>query len=158
MWGDGCPNDIKSRRLSTSGRKTGGDTEKDWDKMNRMVCGIIRSCLTQDIKYHVLYETFARKIWKILEKEYLKKTTESRLHLKRRLYRFQLKRGLFIGERINNNTKLFVDLINMDVEIKEEDKAVVLLNSLPDEEYDTFILSLINNKQTLNLVMCQLLL
>ena len=37
----------------------------------------------------------------------------------------------------------------MDVEIEEEDKAVILLNSLPDEEYETFILTLINDKQTL---------
>ena len=25
--------------------------------MNRMVCGLRRSCLTQNIKYHVLFET-----------------------------------------------------------------------------------------------------
>ena len=36
--------------------------EKDWDKINRMACGLIRSCLTQDIKYYVLYKTSAMKI------------------------------------------------------------------------------------------------
>jgi len=36
--------------------------EKNWKKMNRMVCDLIRSSLTQDIKYHVLYETSAKKI------------------------------------------------------------------------------------------------
>ena len=25
-------------------------SEKDWDRMNRMACDLIRSCLTQDIK------------------------------------------------------------------------------------------------------------
>ena len=29
--------------------------EKDWDKMNRTACGVIRFYLTHDIKYHVLY-------------------------------------------------------------------------------------------------------
>jgi len=38
----------------------------------------------------------------------------------------------------------------MDVKIEEEDKALILLNSLPKEEYETFILTLINGKQTLN--------
>ena len=38
----------------------------------------------------------------------------------------------------------------MDVKINEEDKTVILLNSLPDEEYETFILTLINVRQTLN--------
>jgi len=36
--------------------------EKDLDKKNRTTCGIIRLCLAQDIKYHVMTETFARKI------------------------------------------------------------------------------------------------
>ena len=62
--------------------------EKNWDKMNRTACGIIKSYLTQDIKYHVMYETFARKIWEIFKRKYLMKSIETRLHLKRRLYRF----------------------------------------------------------------------
>ena len=38
----------------------------------------------------------------------------------------------------------------MDVKIDEEDKAVILLNSLPDEEYETLTLTLINDRKTLN--------
>jgi len=38
----------------------------------------------------------------------------------------------------------------VDINTDEEDKAVILLNSLPDEEYETFILTLINGRQTLN--------
>ena len=37
-------------------------SEKDWDKMSRMVCDIIRSCLTQDRRYHVMTETSGMKI------------------------------------------------------------------------------------------------
>ena len=48
-------------------------SKEDWNKMNRTACGLIRSCLTQDIKYHVLYETSTRQLWEILEKKYLKK-------------------------------------------------------------------------------------
>ena len=127
--------------------KTTETSEKDWDKMNRMACGLIRSCLTQDIKYHVLYETSAKKMWEILEKKYLTKSIESRLLLKRRLYCFQLKKELSVAEHINDYTKLLTDLVNVDVDIEEEDKAVILLNSLPDEEYETFVLTLINGRQ-----------
>jgi len=35
---------------------------------------------------------------------------------------------------MNNYTKLLIDLINVDVDIEEEDEALILLNSLPDEE------------------------
>ena len=38
----------------------------------------------------------------------------------------------------------------MDVEVNEEDKAVILLNSLPAEEYETFTLTFINGRQSLN--------
>ena len=38
----------------------------------------------------------------------------------------------------------------MDVKIDEEDKAVILLNSLLNEKYETFTLTLINGRQTLN--------
>ena len=47
---------------------------------------------------------------------------------------------------MNNCTKLLADLVNVDVDIEEEDKALVLLNSLPDEEYETFVLTLIDRK------------
>ena len=36
------------------------------------------------------------------------------------------------------------------MKINEEDKTLILLNSLPGEEYETFTLTLINDKQTLN--------
>jgi len=38
----------------------------------------------------------------------------------------------------------------VDFKIDEEDKAVIRLNSLPDEEYETFTLIFINGRQTLN--------
>jgi len=47
---------------------------------------------------------------------------------------------------MNNYINLLIDLVNVNVAIEEEDKALILLNSLPDEEYETFILTLINGK------------
>ena len=58
------------------------------------------------------------------------------------------KRGLFVDEHMNNYTKVLTDLVNVDVKINEEDKTVILLNSLPDEEYETSTLTLINGRQT----------
>ena len=69
--------------------------------------------------------------------------------IERRLYCFQMKRGLSIGEHMNKYTKLLTDLVNVNVKIDEKDKATILLNSLPDEEYETFTLTLINGRQTL---------
>ena len=94
-------------------------SEKNWDKMNMTVCGIIRSCLTQDTKYHVIIKTSVRKIWENLESKYLSKSIENRLHLKRKRYRFQLKKGISISEHMNNYKKLLSDLANMNMVIEE---------------------------------------
>ena len=90
--------------------------------MNRTVCGLIRSCLTQDIKYHVLHETSARQLWEILKKKYLMKSIESRLQLKKRLYHLQMKKGISIDEHMNIYRKLLTGLINVDVKIDEEER------------------------------------
>ena len=50
---------------------------------------------------------------------------------------------------MNNYTNLLADLANVDVVIDENDKALILLSSLPDEDYETFILTLINGKQSI---------
>ena len=100
--------------------------------MNRTVCGVIRSYLTQDLKYDMMNETSAKSIWEILAGKYLTKSIKNRLHL-RRLNRFQLKRGTFISDHINIYTKLLTDLAYLDVVIEDENKALILLSSLPDD-------------------------
>ena len=47
-------------------------------------------------------------------------------------------------------TRSFLQLVDVDEMIKNEDKVLILLSSLPDEEYETFILILINGKQLLS--------
>ena len=90
-----------------------------------------------------------RHLWEILEEKYLTKSVKLRLQLKRRLYRFQMKRGCSIDEHMNIYTNLITDLVNVDVKIDEEEKTVILLNSLPEEEYETFTLTLINGRKSL---------
>ena len=55
------------------------------------------------------------------------------MQLKRRLYRFQMKKGISVDKHMNIYTKLLTNLINVDMKIDEEDKAVILLNSLREE-------------------------
>jgi len=78
------------------------------------------------------------------------KSIENCLHLKRRLYCFQLKRGVSISNHTNTYTKLLADLVKVDVVIDEEDKALILLSSLPDERYEIFVLILINERTSLS--------
>ncbi|KAK8934286.1 hypothetical protein KSP39_PZI015019 [Platanthera zijinensis] len=125
-----------------------GMTEKTWLKMNRSACGLIRNCVTQDIKYGIMTETSAVKMWGFLESKYMTKSVENRLHMKRRLYRFTMRKGVSIDDHLNEFTKLLADLFNLDEEVKDEDKALLLLNSLPDS-YENFIMTLIHGTDVL---------
>ena len=80
------------------------------------------------------------------------KSIENQLHLKRRLYYLMLKKEIYIGEHINNYMKVLADLVNVDEVLKDEDKTLILLSSLPDEDYETFVRNLIT------IMICQLLL
>ena len=50
---------------------------------------------------------------------------------------------------MNNYIKLFRDLTNVDEMIKNEDKTLILLISLPDEEFEIFALTFNNRKASL---------
>jgi len=73
----------------------------------------------------VVIETFTRKIWEILESKQLTKRVENHLHLKKRLYRFQLKKEISIGEHLSNYIKLLADLDNVDMMIEKKDKVLI---------------------------------
>ena len=61
-----------------------------------------------------------------------------------------MQRGCSVDEHLNRYTKLLTDLVNVDVETSEEDKAVILLNSLIRKEYEIFTLTLLNGRKSLN--------
>jgi len=62
---------------------------------------------------------------------------------------FLVEKGVSISGHINTYTKLLADLANVDVVIEEEDKALILLSSLLDEGYETFVITLINGRTSL---------
>ena len=47
---------------------------------------------------------------------------------------------------MNNYTNLLADLTNVDEVPTDKDKALILLNSLLGDDYENFILILINSK------------
>ena len=52
-----------------------------------------------------------------------------------------MKRSISVDEYMNSYIKLLTDLVNVDMKIDKEDKAIILLNSLPEEEYEEKLLT-----------------
>ncbi|KAE8692180.1 putative ROP-interactive CRIB motif-containing protein 6 [Hibiscus syriacus] len=84
-------------------------------------------------KYGYKNETSASKMWKALEEKFLKKSSQNRLHMKKRLFRFDYQPGTSMNEHITAFNELVEDLLGMDETFKDEDLALMLLSSLPDE-------------------------
>ena len=70
---------------------------------------------------------------------------ENRLYLKKKLFRFQYHVRISMSEHLNDYNKILADLQNLKVDICSEDKAFLLLNSLPDT-YDHLITTLLYGK------------
>ncbi|KAG2687294.1 hypothetical protein I3760_09G044700 [Carya illinoinensis] len=94
-------------------------------------------------------ETDARVLWQKLEDKFMKKSIENRLHLKKKLFRFQFREGISMSEHLNNYNQILADLLNLDVKIEDEDKALLLLNSLPDT-YEHLITTLLYGKEKIS--------
>ena len=93
--------------------------DKEWTKINRQACGIIRSCITKEQKYPYMRETSASKLWKELENKFMKNSCENRLYLKKKLFRFQYQPCTTINDHIALFNKLMADLLNLEEIVKD---------------------------------------
>ncbi|KAH9722810.1 hypothetical protein KPL70_006849 [Citrus sinensis] len=122
--------------------------EEIWDRMNEKACAQIRSCLTKEVKYLVKDEECAVTLWRTLEKKYLVKSPENCLHAMSQVYGFRMKSGVSMHNYVSRFEKLLADLKNLDEDIKDEVKAMILLHSLP-EESSHFVITLIYGKSVI---------
>ena len=122
--------------------------EKDWTRINRLACGTIRLCLSKELKYPFMRETYASKLWKGMEDKFMKKSVENKLYTRTKLYRFQYKPGTTMNDHITRFDSLVTDLLNLDEKVSDVDKALILLASLPDE-YEHLIVSMLTGKKTI---------
>ena len=120
-------------------------SNKDQDKINRQAYNTIRLCSAKDQKYFVMREMRAKELWKMLKDKYMTKSVENHLYLKKTLFHFQYHLGISMYEYLNDYNKILANLQNLEVEIKDEDKAPLLLNSLPNT-YDYLITTLLYRK------------
>ena len=82
------------------------------------------------------------------------KSLTNKLLLKKKLYGLKMAEGSALDQHINVFNKIISDLNRVDVKFEEEDKVLILLNSLP-ESYDNLVTTLMSGKETLELeVLC----
>ena len=85
----------------------------------------------------------AKELCDNLEAKYMKKSVENKLYLKKKLFGFDYKEGILMAEHLDDFNKIITDFLNLDVKIDDENKALLLLNSLP-ESYEFLVTILLH--------------
>ncbi|GFZ09851.1 PAM68-like protein [Actinidia rufa] len=124
--------------------------DDDWEELMMKCVSTIRLCIADNIINNVMDEDSASALWEKLEKLYLAKSLTNKLHMKRQLYRLKMEKGGSLMEHMNVFNGYLDQLRKVDVKIDEEDKALLLLTSLPDS-YDTLVTTLLYGKDTVSL-------
>ncbi|GLT72015.1 hypothetical protein SLA2020_439880 [Shorea laevis] len=107
--------------------------------------------LSDGVLREVADEETAAGLWKKLENLYMKKSLTNRLFLKQRLYTLKMEEGTPLGNHLDEFNKILMDLKNIDIQIDDEDQALILLCSLP-EFFDNFVNSMLYGRDTISLV------
>ncbi|GJR49682.1 zinc finger, CCHC-type containing protein [Tanacetum coccineum] len=92
----------------------------------------------------------AYRIWTKLTSLYMTKSLANRLYLKKKLYTYYMSPGTKLGDHINEFNKLILDLVNIDIEIEDEDQALMLLTPLPSS-YENFVETLLYERESLTM-------
>lgn len=104
--------------------------------------------LGHKVPREVLEETTALEIWKKLERIYMKKCLANRLYLKKQLYTLNMEEGKEMRKHLDDFNKTILDLNAVGVKIKDEDRTIIILSSLP-KMYEHFADTMLYGKQKL---------
>jgi hypothetical protein len=103
----------------------------------------IHLALADEVLSSVAEKKTTKEIWDTLTKLYESKSLHNMIFLKRRLYTLRMAETTTVIDHINTIT-LFSQLTALGQQIEENERAELLLQSLPDS-YDQLIINLTNN-------------
>nr|GEV49489.1 retrovirus-related Pol polyprotein from transposon TNT 1-94 [Tanacetum cinerariifolium] len=98
----------------------------------------------------VIHETTMAGLWLKLESLYMTKSLANKLRFKDRLYTFRMKPGTSDQDHHDEFNTILIDLENLNVDIDDEDKAVLLVISLPASYKHFKEIMLYGNHETLS--------
>ncbi|KAL2622663.1 hypothetical protein R1flu_002868 [Riccia fluitans] len=107
--------------------------EDEWVDLYSWICSKIRLHLSDEIQMQVLGLTTSQKLWKYLQKRYLNTSTLSRMHAKHKLWSCVMKDRKDLSVHVQKFTSLSCEIVALgDQPMNDEDKAFILLRSLPN--------------------------
>nr|GFB56188.1 geraniol 8-hydroxylase-like [Tanacetum cinerariifolium] len=113
--------------------------------------GVRREMKRQNrVLWEVTKETTATGIWTKLTSPYMTKSLANRLYLRKKLYTYYMSLGTKLGDHLDEFNNLILDLVNINIEIEDEDQALMLFTSLP-LSYENFVETLLYERKSLTI-------
>ena len=124
--------------------------EAEWEEMDETAASAIRLNLSDEVLNNINVEdcTTAEEIWKRLEELYMAKNLSNKLYLKKELYSLRMSESTDMLQHLSKFNSLISQLLQFKVTFDDEDKAILLLASLPSS-YENLMTTLLYGKDTL---------
>ncbi|KAK8914556.1 hypothetical protein KSP39_PZI024197 [Platanthera zijinensis] len=124
--------------------------DAEWKDLDEKATSTIRMCVADQVLFNIGTKETAVELWEKLERLYLAKSVTTRLLLKQRLYALKMQEGGNLQEHFNVFNGLLSQLHVVGSKVEEEDKALLLLTSLP-ASYKHMVTMLLYGKDTVGL-------
>ena len=106
-------------------------TDTRWEEIDEKARSAIELSLGNEVLREVTFQKTAKALWEKSQSLYLKKTLTNKLYKKQCLYSLRMSEDTSLSSHIHEFESIIMDLQNLDVIIDDEDKALLLLCSLP---------------------------
>ncbi|GJZ37700.1 hypothetical protein Tco_0583891 [Tanacetum coccineum] len=118
--------------------------DSKWDEMDGNAIANLQLALADGVLSSIEEKKSAKEIWDHLARLYEASSLQNKFFLKRRLYALRMTESTSVTEHVNNLNTLFSQLTSLSCKIDSQERAEILLRSLPDS-YDQVIINLTSN-------------
>ena len=123
-------------------------TNNEWEELNMKAMSTIQLCLADELMYDVMDDVSTALVRLKLESWYMSKSLTNKLNLKRKLYELKMAKGADLAQHVHTFNKIISDLLRIDIKFNDENKAMMLLSSLP-ASYEHLVMTLFWGKETM---------
>ncbi|KAH9725713.1 hypothetical protein KPL70_007982 [Citrus sinensis] len=141
----------KNNCLAAIGERPMEITDDKWNEVDGNAISDLHLALADGVLSSMAEKNTAKEIWDTLTKLYEAKSLHNKIFLKRKLYTLRMAESTMVTDHINTLKTLFSQLTTLGHNIEENERAELLLQSLPDS-YDQLIINLTNNNPVAGLV------
>ncbi|GJS68090.1 gag-pol polyprotein [Tanacetum coccineum] len=118
--------------------------DSKWDEMDGNAIENLHLALADGVLSSIEEKKSAKEIWDHLARLYEARSLHNKNFLKRKFYALRMTESTSVTEHVNNLNTLFSQLTSLSCKIDSQERAEILLQSLPDS-YDQVIINLTSN-------------